>query len=200
MAKGGISPSGRVLRFVAWRLPLGVTRYSVARNMAVVNEEGRRWLALAGFGLWTAGFWYFATFLHNWLGMVVPLQLAGLFGLLLIWRVIGHLRRLWAQRHSLKNQAVSLQRQRQMFEMQAQTLDYLRRLPGQALPGGAFTMLGMKRETDPVGEETRRVAREQADQVRGWLGDEQADVPLGDRFEPLFRRPRFRRRKNGNGQ
>jgi hypothetical protein len=191
MAKGGISPSGRVLRFVAWRLPLGATRYSVARNMAVVSEEGRRWLALAGFGLWVAVFWYFASFLHNWLGVVLPLQLAGLFGLLLIWRIVGHLRRLWVHRHNLKNQAVGLQRQRQMYEMQAQALDLLRQGARQALPGGGFTVPGMLRRDDPVRDEHERMAREQAEQVRQWTG---GDVPTGDKFEPLITWPKFLRR------
>jgi hypothetical protein len=191
----GVSPSGRALRFVLWRLPLGVTRYSMARNTAVMTEEGRRVLALAAFGLWVAVFWYAATALHSWLGVVVPLQLAGLFGLLLIWRIVGHLRRWWVQRHNLKNQAVSMQRQRQMYEMQAQALGYVQQLARQAIPGGTFTMLGSMRQHDPVHEQARQQAATDAELARSWLPEESRDMPLGDRFEPMVRPPRWMRRR-----
>lgn len=201
MSKGGISPSGRALRFWLWRLPLGATRYSLARNTAAATEEGRRVMALAGFGAWVAAFWWVANFLHKTVGMVVPLQLAGLFGLLLIWRIIGLLRRWWVNRRQLVSAAVSLQRQRQMYQMQAQALDQLRRLPA-ALSrggdgGGGVDVLGKFRgPADPVTQERQRIAGEQQAEVRSQLPEDVREtMPLGDRYEPMVKAPRWMRRQ-----
>lgn len=191
-----VPASGRALRFVLWRLPRDVTRYSWARNTAVMTEEGRRILALAAFGAWVVVFWYAATVLHNWLGMVVPLQLAGLFGLLLVWRIIGHLRRWWVQRHNLKNQAVSMQRTRQMYQMQEQALDLLRQGARQAISGGGHTVAGMLRHHDPHYEEHLQQAQQDAETARSWLPDPDRGIPLGDRFtSPLDKMPRWMRRR-----
>jgi hypothetical protein len=195
MPRASTSYSGRALRFMLWRLPLGVTRYSVARNTAVITEEGRRWLALAGFGAWVAAFWWLALWLHRTAGLLVPLQVASLLGLLLIWRIVGHLRRLWVHRRNLTNMAVSVQRQRQMYQMQEQALDLLRQGASRAIPAGrTFTMGGVMRHHDPAADEHARIAREQATQARGWLPPEHRDVPLGDRFEPILRLPKWLRR------
>jgi hypothetical protein len=199
MSKGGISPSGRALRFWLWRLPLGVTRYSVARNTAAATEEGRRMLALAGFGLWVAAFWFVADWLHKATGMVVPLQLAGLFGLLLIWRIIGLLRRWWVHRRNLKDIAVSQQRQRQMYQMQTEAISQLRQLAARSLPSrpdGGVDVLGPFRDRpDPIRAEQQQTRREQAEEIRGQLPEESRGIPLGDRPEPLIPMPRWLRRR-----
>ncbi|HJU00244.1 MAG TPA: hypothetical protein VJ966_03455, partial [Actinomycetes bacterium] len=190
MGKGGISPSGRALRYIVWRLPLGMTKFSIARNVAVLTEEGRRWLALAGFGLWVGVFWWAASLLHDWLGLLVPLQLAAFFGVLLIWRIVGNLRRLWAHRRNLTSMARNAQIQREMYQV-------LTALPGQIqtlarsvpVPGGTFTMRGSMRHHDPAADQEAALARQQAEQARSWLPPEHADMPLGDRFEPIFRLP-----------
>jgi hypothetical protein len=198
MASGGISPSGKVLRWWVWRLPKGVATYSWNRNLAAATEEGRRVLALAAFGLWVAGFWFAAGWLYRATGVMVPLQIASLMGLLLIWRIVGLGRRWWKLRGNLTAQAVSVQRQREMYEMQRQALAYLRGLPRQALPDGGLTIMRSSTHDDPTSDEARRVNAEQQRYARDILGDDQQDIPLGDRFEPIIRLPRFRRRKRGD--
>jgi phosphate/sulfate permease len=196
MSKGGISPSGRFLRWALWRLPLGATKLSIARNTAAASEEGRRVMALIGFGAWVAVFWYVAWWLYSATGVIVPLQLAGLFGLLLIWRIVGLLRRWWVHRHNLQNMARNAQIQRETYKI-------LTALPGQiqqlarGAPGGmAFTMPNLLRHHDPDHEAQQQAARQQAEESRGWLPQEiRDDMPLGAEFEPTFRWPRFRRRK-----
>jgi hypothetical protein len=203
MAYSGVPPSGRFLRWLLWRLPVGATRYAIARNMALATEEGRRWMILAAFGVWVWVAWKVA----GWTGSQGARQFAAFLTLYWFWRFFANCRRVWAQRRSLKAQAVSLQRQREMYQMQEKALALMQqgvgRLPS---PGGTLTtMMGSARHHDPVAEEYRRMAAEQgfkvpdqAAEVRSWLPDEHRDLPLGDRFEPTFRLPRFRRRKKGS--
>jgi hypothetical protein len=192
MSNGGISPSGRLLRLVLWRLPLNASRYALARNSAAATEHGRYILALAGFGFWVTVFWFAASWWHEATGMVVPLQLAGLLGLLLLWRIIGYLRRLWVNRRQLVGMAVNQQRQRQMFEMQAQVLRQVRQMAASVpRPDGGVDVLGMFKTTpDPITAEHRRMRAEQARQVRDMLPEGQRP-PFGDRNEPLISVPRW---------
>jgi hypothetical protein len=203
MARGGMSASGRVLRWWLWKLPVGATKYSIAKNTAVMTEEGRRWLALLAFGFWAFLFWRFAQFLHGWLGVVVPLRLAALFGLLLIWRIVGHLRRLWVHRRHLSSMARNAQVQRQTYEI-------LTALPGQiqqlarngiTRDGGGFTMFGSMRQDDPGDGDDRRQRVLNRQQVLDMLPEGQRDLPLGDEFEPVVRMPKWmRRRRKPKGQ
>lgn len=196
MANGGISPSGRILRWWLVRLPVGATRLAIARNTAAATEEGRRVMALAAFGFWVAGFWFAAGWLYRTTGVVAPLQIASLLGLLLIWRIIGLLRRWWVHRHNLPAIAISTKRQREIYEMQTQALELLRQGARNAIPGGTFTMMGSMRHHDPTADEHARMAREQAAESRSWLPEEHQDMPLGDKFEPTFRWPWKRKRGN----
>jgi hypothetical protein len=192
MANGGISPSGRILRWWLVRLPVGATRLAVARNTAAATEEGRRVMALAAFGFWVAVFWFAAGWLYRTIGVVVPLQIASLLGLLLIWRIIGLLRRWWVHRHNLPAMAVSVKRQREIYEMQEQALELLRQGVRQAIPGGGYTVPGGFRHHDPVAAEQDRMTQEAQAYVRRQDDDvnllgPQADMPMGDKFEPTFR-------------
>jgi hypothetical protein len=192
MAKGGASYSGRALRFVLWDLPLRVTRYSIARNTAAATEEGQRLLALVGFGAWVAVFWYLAWLLRDWFGMVVPLQVAGLFGLLLVWRIVGHGRRLWKHRHNLTNMAVSIKRQREIHQVITQ-------LPEQMYQSllAAYQAGGEMRDYGPAYAQTRQMERDQAEavreQVRSASGDE---VPTGE-WRPMTPMPKWLKRRLG---
>lgn len=200
MSKGGVSPSGRALRFVLWRLPLRATQLALARNSAAASEHGRYVLALAGFGFWVAVFWYAASWWHQATGMVVPLQVAGLLGLLLIWRIIGYLRRLWVNRHNLVSMAVTQQRQREMHQVITKTLPGQMQQWGQQVTArvgdgeGGFTVMGSLRREDETYQQVRRTRRDQLRQVRDMLPEEQRGMPLGDQFEPLIRWPWRRRR------
>jgi hypothetical protein len=156
VSKGGVSPSGRALRFVLWRLPLGATKFSIARNTAAVTEEGRRILALIGFGAWVAVFWYVASFLHAAVGLLWPRQLAGLFGLLLIWRIIGLARRWWAHRRNLASMARNAQIQRETFKILTALPGQIQQLARQA-PGGGIDMFGAIRR-QPQGPATKEEA------------------------------------------
>jgi hypothetical protein len=195
VSKGGISPSGRALRAVLWRLPLGATKFSIARNTAAATEEGRRIMALIGFGAWVAVFWYVASFLHAAVGLLWSLQLAGLFGLLLIWRIIGLARRWWAHRRNLASMARNAQIQREIYQAVTQFPDLMRQYARQAAPGGGHTMPNLLRHHDPEYETQRQEAREQADRSRSWLPVEQQDMPLGDRHDPVFPMPKWMRRR-----
>jgi hypothetical protein len=50
------------------------------------------------------------------------------------------------------------------------------------------------RHHDPTADEHARMAREQAEESRAMLPEEHRDMPLGDRFEPVFRLPKRLRR------
>lgn len=195
MANGGISPSGRALRFLLWRAPTGAARYAMARNMALATEEGRRWLILGGTLFWVWVIWQVA----GWSGIQGFQEFAAFLWLLWWWRLFVNLRRTWAHRRNLKAMAVGTQRQRQMYEMQTQALSMIRQYARQAIPsGGTFTMMGSMRHHDPTDTEARRISAEQQRYARDILGDDQQGTPLGDRFEPIIRLPRFRRRKRGD--
>jgi hypothetical protein len=198
MSKGGISPT-RMVKGLLVDLPVRAARISLARNTAAATEEGQRLLALVGFGIWVTVFWLVAGWLHQATGMVAPLQIAGLFGLLLIWRIVGLLRRWWVNRRNLTGMAVSLQRQRQMYQMQAEALDQLRKIAagaGRQVSEGGVDVLGIFRgPPHPAQAEQERTRREQARQVRDMLGDEHRDMPLGDRAEPVIPMPRWLRRR-----
>jgi hypothetical protein len=195
MARGGVSSSGRALRFVLWRAPMGTARYVMARNMALASEEGRRWLTLAGVLFWVWVIWMVA----GWSGVRGFQELAALLWLLWFWRLFANLRRVWVNRHNLKGQARALQYQRAMYEMQTQALGQLQRLAagaGRRASEGGVDVLGRFRgQPHPAQAEQERMAREEVRQVRDMLPDEHRDMALGDRLEPVIPKPRWLRRR-----
>jgi hypothetical protein len=191
--RGGITPSGRFLRFVFWRAPMAATKYTVAGYMATFQDVGRRWGALAGFGLWVYGIWWLA----GQSGSVGFQQVAAFLLLVWFWRLFAVVRWTYKLRVEAARARAIRRRELQLLEQLGGRVQQW----GQAIPnaaGGVFTMMGSARHHDPVRAEAERIAREQADEVRTWLPDEHRDLPLGDRFEPTFRLPRFRRRKKGS--
>jgi hypothetical protein len=194
MARGGPSYSGRALRFVLWRAPVGAGRYAMARNMALATEEGRRWLILGGTLFWVWVIWMVA----GYSGVQGFQELAAFLWLLWFWRLVVNLRRVWVNRRNLKGQARGLQYQRQMYEMQAEALAQMRRLAagaGRQVSEGGVDVLNLFQTHDPIRAEQQQTRRQQAEEIRSQLPEESRDMPLGDRPEPLVRMPRWMRRR-----
>jgi hypothetical protein len=195
MARGGPSYSGRALRFVLWRAPVGAGRYAMARNMALATEEGRRWLILGGTLFWVWVIWMVA----GYSGVQGFQELAAFLWLLWFWRLFVNLRRVWVNRRNLKGQARGLQYQRQMYEMQAEALSQMRRLAAgagrQVSEGGVDVLNLFRTPPDPVTAEQQQTRRQQAEEIRSQLPEESRDIPLGDRPEPVIPMPRWLRRR-----
>jgi small-conductance mechanosensitive channel len=183
---GGISPSGRALRFVLWRAPLGAAKYTAAGYMATATEVGRRWIVMAGLGLWLWFCWRVAMAS----GVQGFFEVMSFLLLLWFWRLFVLVRWTIGLRVAA---ARARAQQRQMLKALDQLPGQLQQLARQAIPQtGGFTVPGMLRRDDPVRDEHERIARDQAAQTRRMVGD---DLPIGDRFEPIWRLPRFMRRK-----
>ena len=196
MARGGGIPlSGRALRFVLWRAPVGAARYAMARNMALTTEEGRRWLILGGTLFWVWVIWQVA----GYSGVQGFQEAAAFLWLLWFWRFFVNLRRVWVNRRNLKGQARGLQYQRQMYQMQAEALSQMRKIAagaGRQVTEGGVDVLGRFRgQPHPAEAERQRISREEARQIRDMLPDEHRDMPQGDQFEPVIPMPRWLRRR-----
>lgn len=192
MAKSGdIQWSGRALRYVFWRAPKRAAEYTAAGFLATGQEVGRRWLSIAGLGLWLWLLWRVAA----WTGIQGAQEFTSFLLLLWIWRLLVLLR--WTIR--LRVEAARVRAfQRQQFQAIQQLPGQLRQMAaGLPRPGGegGIDVLGRFRTTHPMDAEAQRVRREQARQVRDMLPEESKDIPLGDQFEPVIRMPRWLRRR-----
>jgi hypothetical protein len=184
VSQGGISVSGRAMRWLFWRAPKSAVAYTIAGNMALVSDLGRRWLVFFVFGAYLWGMRWLAT------NLVPPLRtITALLLLLWFWHGINLVR--WTL-HARAQAARARAMQREMYQTLNALPGQLQQLARQAIPQtGGFTVPGMLRRDDPVRDEHERMAREQAEQVRQWTG---GDVPTGDKFEPLITWPKFLRR------
>jgi hypothetical protein len=192
MARTGITPTGRLLRFVLWRAPLRATQYTVAGYMATVQQAGSRWIAWGGLGLWVWGLWWLA----GALGIQGMREFVGFLLLLWLWRGIVLLR--WTIH--LRMEAARVRAfQRQQFQMIQQLPGQLRQmaagLPRPGGEGGIDVLNFLRTQPDPAYAEQQRTRHEQARQVRDWLPEESRDIPLGERPEPLVKMPRWMRRR-----
>ena len=191
MANGGISPSGRALRFVLWRAPMGAAKYTAAGFLATTQDVGRRWLSMAGLGLWVWVMYRVA----QASGIEGFRQFTAFLMLLWFWRLVVLVRWTYGLRVAASRARAA---QRKQIELLQQLPGQIQQFARQAIPqGGGFTVLGMKRQHDPVRDQLDEMAREQADQVRQWTGNE---VPIGDKFEPLVAWPKFLRRGKKDDQ
>jgi hypothetical protein len=189
MASGGISPSGRALRFLLWRAPLRAASSTAAGFMATTQEVGRRWITMAGLGLWL----WFLYQVARWSQIQGFRQLTAFLLLLWFWRLFVLIRWTIGLRVAA---ARARAMQREMYQTLQQLPGQMQQLARQAIPaGGGFTVPGMLRQHDPVHDQARQIARDQAAETRSWLPPEDRDLPIGDKFEPIWRLPRFMRRK-----
>lgn len=193
MANGGISWSGRALRFILWRAPLRAAQYTAAGYMATMQDVGRRGLAIAGFGFWVFLLWKLA----HWADIQGLKEVAAFLLLVWFWRFFVFVRWVYAMRIAAARARAF---QRQQIQLLQQLPGQLQQMARQALPtGGTFTIMGSSRHDDPTADMAREAeayVRRQDDEVN--LLGPQGDMPLGDKFEPMFRLPRFRRRKRGD--
>jgi hypothetical protein len=191
MAKSGdIQWSGRALRYTLWRAPKRAAEYTAAGFLATGQEIGRRWLSIAGLGLWLWLLWRVAA----WTGIQGAQELTSFLLLLWIWRVIVLLR--WTIR--LRVEAARVRAfQRQQFQMIQQLPGQMRQLAASVpRPDGGIDVLGLFRgEPDPVTAEQQQTRRRQAEEIRSQLPEESRDIPLGDRPEPVIPMPRWLRRR-----
>lgn len=192
MSKGGITPTGRLLRFVFWRAPLRATQYTVAGYMATVQQAGGRWIAWAGLGAWVWFLWW----LSGVFGIQGMREFVGFLLLLWLWRGIALLR--WTI--SLRIEAARARAfQRQQFQMLQQLPGQMQKavagVAGRASEGGTDVLNLFRGPPDPITAEQRQTHRRQVEQVREWLPEESKGIPLGDRPEPLVRMPRWLRRR-----
>jgi hypothetical protein len=191
MAGGGISPSGRALRFLLWRAPVRAASYTAAGFVATTTEVGRRWITIAGLGLWV----WFLRWLAVRSGVVGFRQVTAFLLLLWFWRLFVLVRWTIGLRVAAAR-ARAMQREiyQTVTEKLPNQMQQWGRQAAAQIPGGTFTMRGSMRHDDPAADEHARMAREQAEESRGWLPEEHRDMPLGDRFEPVFRLPKWLRR------
>jgi hypothetical protein len=190
MARSGITPTGRLLRFVFWRAPLRATQYTVAGYMATVQQAGSRWIAWGGLGAWVWFLWWLA----GALGIQGMREFVGFLLLLWLWRGLVLLR--WTIH--LRMEAARVRAfQRQQFQMIQQLPGQIRQMAASVpRPDGGIDVLNVfGGQPDPVWAEQQRTRREQARQIRDQLPEESRGIPLGDRPEPLVRMPRWIRRK-----
>lgn len=193
MANGDIQWSGRAVRWLVWRLPKSAAKYTWDSNMALATDLGRRWATLIVYGAFLWGLRWVAKYL------IPPLWDWPIAVLILIWFYWAVSLARWSW-----NARPGAARNRQAMREMYQTVHELRTDVREAVTNAAnrggqtFTMLGSSRHHDPTGGEAHRINVEQQQYARDIVGDDQQNIPLGDRFEPAFRLPRFRRRRRGD--
>jgi hypothetical protein len=197
MAGGDIQWSGRAVRWLFWRLPKSAAKYTWDSNMALASDLGRRVMTLLVYGGFLWGLREFVV------PLVPPLRTpVAVLILVWFWWAVSLARWMWnARPGAARNRQAMREMYQTVHEMRADVREAISTAANRIPQGGTFTMLGMKKHTDPATEEIRRAGREQAEFLRDpeVLGPGADDVPLGDSFEPLFRFPRRPGRKPKNG-
>lgn len=198
-AGGGITASGRAVRFVLWRGPTSVTRRFAANQAALLTAEGQRWAALFGFGLW-AGVIVAITFLTR-----VGRPFGAFVGMVWIFFLLRMLQTAHRRRQSMKNR---MRFEEIMLQGQVALTNQVRQLLA-AANGGGFTMGGSSRHLGDEIDDMQRAEREhvsslfhsrdkshksQSEQVHEWIDDAQGDVPTGEWVRPSDKLPRWLRR------
>jgi hypothetical protein len=180
MSNGGISASGRVLRWVMWRAPKRAVAYTVASNMNLVSDMGRRWIVWGVLGAYLWGM--------RWLAVhvVPPLRVVSAVLLLLwFWHGINLVK--WTM-HARATAARARAMQRQQFQMIEQLPGQIQQAVGAAASRaqGGIDMFGAIRR-QPQGPATKEEAFQAG---LPWAGE----PPPG--MEPLIPwRRLFRRRQ-----
>jgi hypothetical protein len=193
MARGDLQWSGRAVRWLLWRAPKGAAKYTWDSNMALASDLGRRWIVLLVYG----GFlWWVATPVAE---VVTPLRTpVVLLKLLWLWWAVSLAQWSWRARPgTARNRQAMREMYQVVHEIRGDVQQGLRQMAASVpRPDGGVDVLGMfKSAPDPIAAEQARTRADQARQVRDMLPDDQRDLPLGDRAEPLVKMPRWLRRR-----
>jgi hypothetical protein len=183
--------SAVALRGLLWTGPKYVAKRTAYGYLATVEDVGRRWLALAGFGIWVYAIWWAA----HATGILGFQQFAAFLALVWLWRALAVTRWTWHLRVE-RSRARAIQRRE---------LDLLEQIGtrvsewGQRVPEGVAVLRSVK--PDEGYQTAKKNGRDQAEQVRQWNADNPTfkDLPMGDQFEPVWRLPKRFRRKSRKG-
>lgn len=175
-----------------WRAPKGAVKYGLDSNMALAGDIGRRIIVLVVYGayLWGARWvWTKLDLPGRWVISV----------LLLLWfvyavNVVSFIRHGRAQ--ASRNRQLARQQYRVVHEIHTDVREALAGVGRQARDGGVDVLGKFRGPADPVTQERQRIARDQQVEVRSQLPEDVREtMPLGDRYEPMVKAPRWMRRQ-----
>src|SRR5215207_4369891 len=171
--------TGRAVGWLFWRAPKRAVGYTIASNLALASDLGRRWMLFAVFGLYLWGMRWVS--IH----LVPPLRLVTAILLLLwFWHGINLVKwTIGARAYAARQRAI----QREMYQTVTVTLPEQMR---QSLMA-AYQAGGDMRDYGPAYAQTRQMEADQADQVRGWVtGANGEQVPTGE-WKPVTPMPKW---------
>jgi hypothetical protein len=181
---------------VAWwalRQPARVALKAGHQLLAAGGEVAEWWFALAVWAVFSFGMLAVAAWVRN-VRLLEPVQWAtatvGTLGVISLWGFFLTMR--WRRRHANHLWMVRIE------QGQAQVVEAANRIVAavpSVVPEGVAVLRSVK--DDEGYRDAKERNRQQSEQVREMIGDD--EMPMGDRFEPVFRLPKRFRRKPRKG-